>query len=77
MIKDRREGVPLENFWEGVPPGRVPENEIEETFPNARLHIDRSEPRPTSEHPQANIMTRHRILGADAGTYLYRRSRNH
>ena len=77
MIKDRREGNVLDNFWEGVPPGRVPANEIEETFPNARRHIDRSEPRPKSEQPQANIMTRHRILGGDEGTYLYRHARRH
>ena len=66
MIKDRREGNSLEDIWEGVPPGIVPEHRVREIFPNAR-YVDRSEPR-----VETGNMSRHRILGGDAGTYSYR-----
>ena len=71
MIKDRREGNSLEDFWEEVPPGIVPEHRVNETFPNAR-RVDRSEPWLVPEQPRASTVTRHRILGGDAGTYRYR-----
>ena len=71
MVKARGEGRPIKlELWGDLPPGKVPERDIEATFPQAN-YVDRSEPREPSEHPQGNIMTRHRILRADDAEYQY------
>ena len=71
VVKARGEDRPIDwNYWNDLPPGRALEGNPKATFPNAE-RIDRSVPREPTDTPQANIMTRHRILPADDTVYKF------